>query len=203
MLSCIWPHWINLTAKRKKSGRNHPTVFLDIWTINVQVHSKAYTRKLVHTMRQRCDHQSWSNMYDNLHVGWFAFSHASAKRQFCVEWLNIRPTGSSICLLWWHDVIKWKHFPRYWPFVRGIHRSPLNSTHKGQWRGAVMFSLICASINNGVKNREAGTSFEYIPWIMHRVYSWLCLLLLGIDRFYPYTAGSIGFGDFTDLLWRK
>ena len=27
------------------------------------------------------------------------------------------------------DVSKWKHFPRYWPFVRGIHRSPLNS-HK-------------------------------------------------------------------------
>ena len=21
------------------------------------------------------------------------------------------------------DVMKWKHFPRYWPFVRGIHRS--------------------------------------------------------------------------------
>ena len=30
------------------------------------------------------------------------------------------------------DVIKWKHFPRYWPFVRGIHRSPVNSAHKGQ-----------------------------------------------------------------------
>ena len=42
------------------------------------------------------------------------------------------------------DVIKWKHFPRYWPFVRGIHRWPVNSPHKGQWRGAVMFSLICA-----------------------------------------------------------
>ena len=25
------------------------------------------------------------------------------------------------------DVIKWKHFPRYWPFARGIHRSPVNS----------------------------------------------------------------------------
>ena len=23
------------------------------------------------------------------------------------------------------DVIKWKHFPRYWPFVREIHRSPV------------------------------------------------------------------------------
>ena len=27
-----------------------------------------------------------------------------------------------------HDnIIKWKHFPRYWPFVWGIHRSPVNS----------------------------------------------------------------------------
>ena len=47
-------------------------------------------------------------------------------------------------------------FPRYWPFVRGIHRSPVNSPHKGQWRGAVMFSLICAWINGWVNNREAG-----------------------------------------------
>ena len=30
------------------------------------------------------------------------------------------------------DVIKWKHFPCYWPFVQGIHRSPVNSPHKGQ-----------------------------------------------------------------------
>ena len=45
------------------------------------------------------------------------------------------------------DVIKWKHFPRYWPFVRGIHRSPVDSPHKDQWRGALMFSLICAWTN--------------------------------------------------------
>ena len=54
------------------------------------------------------------------------------------------------------DVIKWKHFPLYWPFVRGIHRSPVNSSHKGQWRGTLMFSLICAWINGWVNNREAG-----------------------------------------------
>ena len=41
------------------------------------------------------------------------------------------------------DVIKWKHFPRYWPFVWGIHRWPVSSPHKGQWRGACVFSLIC------------------------------------------------------------
>ena len=54
------------------------------------------------------------------------------------------------------DVIKWKHFPRNWPFVRGIHRSPVNFPHKGQWRGALMFSLIYAWINDWVNNREAG-----------------------------------------------
>ena len=58
---------------------------------------------------------------------------------------------------WDHgDVIKWVHFPRNWPFVRGIHRSPVNSPHKGQWRGALMFSLICVWINDCVNNREAG-----------------------------------------------
>ena len=55
------------------------------------------------------------------------------------------------------DVIKWKHFfPRYWPCVRGIHRSLVNSLHKGQWRGTLMFFLICAWINSWVNNREAG-----------------------------------------------
>ena len=34
---------------------------------------------------------------------------------------------------------KWNHFPRYWSFVRGIHRSPVNSTHKGEWRGVWCF----------------------------------------------------------------
>ena len=61
-----------------------------------------------------------------------------------------------------HDeVIKRKHFPRNWPFVRGIHRSPVNSPHKGQWRGALMFSLIWVWINDWVNNREAGDLRRY------------------------------------------
>ena len=47
------------------------------------------------------------------------------------------------------DVIKWRHFPRYWPFVRGM------------WRGTFMFSLICAWINRWVNNREAGDLRRY------------------------------------------
>ena len=58
---------------------------------------------------------------------------------------------------WSHDdVMEWKLFSRYWPFVRGIHRSPVNSPHKGQWRGALMSSLLCAWINAWENNREAG-----------------------------------------------
>ena len=53
------------------------------------------------------------------------------------------------------DVMKWKYAPRYWPFVRGIHRSPVNYPHKGRWRRALMFSLICAWPNGWVNNQDA------------------------------------------------
>ena len=49
-----------------------------------------------------------------------------------------------------------KHFPRYLPSVPGIHRSPMNYPHKGQWRWALMFSLICAWTNGWLSSRDAG-----------------------------------------------
>ena len=42
-----------------------------------------------------------------------------------------RSSNSCTCKIH-DDVIKWKQFLRYWPFVRGIHRSPVDSPHKGQ-----------------------------------------------------------------------
>ena len=61
-----------------------------------------------------------------------------------------------------HDgIIKWTNVPRHWPFVRGIHRSPVNFPHKGQLRGALMLSLICAWINGYVNSREAGDLRRY------------------------------------------
>ena len=72
------------------------------------------------------------------------------------------------------DVIKEKHFPRFWPFVRGIHRSPVIYPHKVQWRGVLTFSLICAWINSWVNNREAGDlrrhrSHYYVILMIHRI----------------------------------
>ena len=54
------------------------------------------------------------------------------------------------------NAIKWKHFPRYWPFVWGLHQSPVKSPHKSQWRGALMLSLICTWTIGWVNNRYAG-----------------------------------------------
>ena len=80
------------------------------------------------------------------------------------------------------DVIKWKHFPHNWPFVRGIHRSPVNSPHKGQWRGALMFILICARINGLINNREAG------DLIRHRAHYDVIEMMSHVPI--PYRRGS-------------
>ena len=74
------------------------------------------------------------------------------------------------------DVIKWKHFLRYWPFVQGIHRSPVNSLHKGQGRDALMFSLICVRINGWVNNCKAGDlrwyRAHYDVIVMNQLCAW-------------------------------
>ena len=73
-----------------------------------------------------------------------------------IQYMGLCVFNLPIPLVMHDDVIKRKHFPHYWPFVREIHRSPVNSPHKGQWRGALMFSLICVWINGWVNNRKAG-----------------------------------------------
>ena len=54
------------------------------------------------------------------------------------------------------DVIKWKHFPRYWPFVRGIHRSPVNYPTKANDAELWYFILIYALTNVWINTRDAG-----------------------------------------------
>ena len=71
--------------------------------------------------------------------------------------MHYQPDNESRFFFLQDDVIKWKHFPRYCLCVWGIHRSPVNSPHKHQRRGALMiFSLICAWTNRWVNNRDTG-----------------------------------------------
>ena len=88
------------------------------------------------------------------------------------------------------DVIKWTHFPRYWPFVWGIHRPPVNFPHKGLWRGALMFSLICARIYSWVNNcgavdlRRHGDHYD-VTVMSHRVYK---RILICCNEISPFIA---------------
>ena len=120
-----------------------------------------------------CEWNSWSFRVMPLHT-WFPKSGVTKENTGEVDFeghhtpqdvgsipsMSCNPlTGIGYKALQYHehdDFIKWKHFPRYWPFVRGIHWSPVNSPHKGQWRGTLMFSLICTWTNGWVNNREAG-----------------------------------------------
>ena len=87
--------------------------------------------------------------------GTWRWQAVAARFKFYRHISNIKRTKSQN----WNvhtGVIKWKHFPRGWPFGLGIHQSPVNSPHEGQWPGALIFYLIFTWINDWVNNREAG-----------------------------------------------
>ena len=86
------------------------------------------------------------------------------------------------------DVIKWKPL---WPFVQGIHRSPVSSPHKGQWRGALMCYLIHAWMNGWVKRWITPVLID--PLIrLHISYLFnICMLWLFVDKSVIFTAGVI------------
>ena len=63
-------------------------------------------------------------------------------------------THDGVINTWWRHQMK--KMPHYCPFMRGIHRSPVKSPHKGQWRGTLMFSLTCAWTKGWVNTRDAG-----------------------------------------------
>ena len=105
------------------------------------------------------------------------------------------------------DVIKWKHFPCHWPFVRRIHRSPVNSPHKRQVTRSfdVFFHL---RLNKRLINtREAGDLRRY-----HAHYD--VIVMISSQRDVPFDWGisptpcfASGFGDIvqpkTSLLLLK
>ena len=76
------------------------------------------------------------------------------------------------------DVIKWKHFPCHWFFVRGIHRYRWIPLTKARDAELWCLSLICAWINGWVNNREAGELRR------HRAHNYV-IVINHIDRFTP------------------
>ena len=119
--------------------------------------------------------------YISMHVYmWISYK---SKRPFiikngsCFDWYDIIRTSYFPILtnyryfsksVWYDDVIKWKHFQNCWPFAGGIHWSPVNFPHKGQWRGALMFFYL--RLNKRLSKQSWGWWFETVshPLWRHR-----------------------------------
>ena len=114
------------------------------------------------------------------------------------QWLLLDATITSPPYLlgndWWasmlasvyhDDVIKWKHFPRHWPFARGIRQSPANSSHKGQWSGDVMSSLICChNVSYEIKNYTNCDWTILSLWLNHFV-QYVIIQVLELMQMHP------------------
>ena len=114
-----------------------------------------------------CNHV-WPSLMGNLNVG-----HGTIQGSGVVRWISIfiqrntemqlrvsinalrsKTHRGQVIHSWWRH--KMETFPRYWPFLRGIHRSPVNSPVQRPVMRSFDVSLIFAWINDWVNNREAG-----------------------------------------------
>ena len=94
--------------------------------------------------------------------------HHTLSQQFSPgHYVTIAPLSLNVHTTWCDlsygpskNLPSWRHqmgiFSALLVLCAGNKRTPVNSPHKEQWRGALMFSLICTWINGWVKNREAG-----------------------------------------------
>ena len=149
----------NLCCKKNK-GVAVTLILLPTYTVGQMLYFYVY----IATLSRDSSWWLWWDYDVSLIFNWYFIREHHIFDQFIWSW------DTSLCsathtpdpdshavaarLSWWRHQME--TFPRYWPFVRGIHWSPVNSPHKGQWRGALMFSLICAWMNAWVNNSEAG-----------------------------------------------
>ena len=88
------------------------------------------------------------------------------------------------------DVIKWKHFPRNWPFVRGIHCLPVNSPQRPVTRSFDV-SFIC-TLNKRLRKQSWGWWFEAPSRPLWRHCNfWPCNWLLTVKRLHAISRTEL------------
>ena len=108
---------------------------------------------------------SCPRIYDlwNSPVVWYGYisgAHASfswfTKLVVKFIWRDIHDVSDDRSASLHDDVIRWKHFPRHWPFVRGFHGSPVNSLTQARYAELWCYLWSAPWINGWVNNRKAG-----------------------------------------------
>ena len=136
----IWPPYSDSLNQYKYVSINQHLIYREFLVIlRVTMWHNDSTKFLYlscHTMQSFYDPQNYKWWRANYHrEGLCAFF---IELQFFLTWLK-----STLMLMMTSSNGNIFRLSCYWPFVWGIHQSPANSSHKGQWRGALMFSLIC------------------------------------------------------------
>ena len=88
-----------------------------------------------------------THFYGGALTSHFMEQHSSPNLYFLFSWWRHQMETCSTSLAFVRRIHRW---------LRGIHRSPVNSPHTDQWRGALMLSSICAWTNGWLNNRDAG-----------------------------------------------
>ena len=133
---------------------------------------------------------------DELGTMWIPQLLINSAHTQCINCTASCPGNLYICEPVTHaDIIKWKHFPRHWPFMQAVHGPPVNSFHKGQWRGALIFPLICAWTNVWENSRDAGDLRH------HRVHYDVTVMSESSHRWAPHTNNRLYVKCFR--LWRN
>ena len=115
-------------------------------------------------LNKRLSKQPWGWWFETLSRPLWRHRNASAievtlKNYGNIVWyqtIKLYTQQRANCLHIHDDVIKWKKKSALVAFC--ARNAPVTGEfpHKGQWRGALMFILICTWINGWVNNREAG-----------------------------------------------
>ena len=123
-----------------------------VWYLKVQGHNSIIT--MLAGMLPPSDAWLWSCILLTITVGMYPtdflrslmiLHRSSVVKRHYFKW----PWKSDLPSSWWRHQME--------TFSASLALcAPVNSPHKGQWRGALIFILICTWINDWVKNREAG-----------------------------------------------
>ena len=135
-MTTLW----GISAARSRPAANLPLLWaewsVDEMTIGLLVTLDEIPLQRHHALKRKCRH------FDEILITGCTGSCHFDNFQ-CSQWWKFHQNEDISVSVHYHDgVIKWKHLRVTGPF-------------KSQWRGALMFSLICAWINGWVSNREA------------------------------------------------
>ena len=123
-----------------------------------------------HFVTEMCTHTCGHFCFKMVHCGiwyWFIVGYGTGALWDLWDWsisltqirlwmLNCTNTPYQKCIIspWWRHQME--IFSALLTLCAGNSPVPVNSPHKGQWLGALMFSLICAWIYDWVNDRETG-----------------------------------------------